>query len=53
MGGFNKSLCDFTKSDLAKYEKKLKKLVKKPKYICKKCLRVSSDKDFLCKPNKI
>lgn len=29
------------------------KLVKKPKYICKKCGRVCKDKGNLCKPKAI
>lgn len=48
-----KTICEFTKSDLDKYEKDIRKLVKEPKFICKKCLRVSSKNDFLCKPSKI
>lgn len=49
----NKSLCDFTKSEMETNHKMLKKLTKNPTYICKKCFRATSDKDFLCKPNKI
>jgi len=47
------TLCDITKSDLDKFEKEIKKIVKKPKYICKKCLRVSSKKEYLCKSSKL
>ncbi|MBZ4683524.1 MAG: hypothetical protein PWP46_1520 [Fusobacteriaceae bacterium] len=28
-------------------------LSNKPKFICKKCLRVSNKKEYLCKPEKI
>ena len=49
----NKTLCDFTKHDLDKYGKEIKKMIKKPKHLCKRCLRVSSDKNYLCKPTKI
>ena len=49
----NKTLCEFTKNDLDNYENKIKKMIKKPKHMCKKCLRVSSDKNYLCKPSKI
>ena len=48
-----KSLCDFTKSDLDKFNKELRLLVKKPKYICKKCFRACSEKEYLCKPTKL
>lgn len=49
----NKTLCDFNKTDLDKYQKEIKKMIKKPKHLCKKCLRVSFDKNYLCKPSKI
>ena len=49
----NKTFCDFTKNDIDKFEKNIKKMIKDPKYLCKKCLRVSSDKNYLCKPKKI
>lgn len=49
----NKTLCDFTKNDFDKYEKEIKNIIKKPKHFCKKCIRVSSDKSYLCKPTKI
>ena len=49
----NKTLCDFSKSDFEKHPKEFMKVIKNPKYICKKCLRASSDKDLLCKPSKM
>jgi len=49
----NKTLCDFTKNDLDKFNKELRLLVRKPKYICKKCFRACSEKELLCKPNKL
>jgi hypothetical protein len=49
----DKTLCEFNKSDHEKYDKEIRKLVKKPKYICKKCLRAVSEKEYLCKPIKI
>ena len=53
MKNINKTLCDFTKSDIDKYKKEIKKIVSNPKFMCKKCMRASSEKDLLCKPNKI
>jgi len=53
MKNITKTLCDFTKSDFEKYQKEIKIIVSHPKFICKKCLRASSEKDFLCKPKKI
>ena len=39
------TLCDLSSSDLKKYEKEIIKEVTSPKYICKKCVRVSNSKD--------
>ncbi len=49
----NKTFCDFTKSEIDLYCKEIRLLVSSPKYMCNKCVRVSSQKDFLCKPKKI
>lgn len=49
----NKTLCEFNKTDFEKYDKEIRKLAKKPKYLCKKCFRASSEKEYLCKPTKI
>ena len=48
-----KTLCDLSKKEIKEFDKELKKIVKDPKYICEKCVRVSSEKDLLCKPQKI
>jgi hypothetical protein len=53
MKNINKTLCDFSKSDIEKFDKEIRLLVKKPKFICKKCLRASSEKKYLCKPTKL
>lgn len=47
-----KSLCDFTKKDYDKHCEYFKSIMKKPKFICKKCFRACADKDHLCKPSK-
>jgi hypothetical protein len=46
-------LCALKKSDIEKHTKKIIKIVKDPKFICTKCIRVAHDKDFLCHPSKI
>ena len=40
----NKHLCDLNKGEIAQYEKELKHTILQPKYFCKKCIRLSSDK---------
>ncbi len=49
----DKTFCDFSKKEMEKYDEEIRKLLKEPKYFCKKCLRASSDKNYLCKPEKI
>ena len=48
-----KTFCDFNSNDIKKWEQEILKVVRSPKYICKKCVRVSSTKDLLCKPHRI
>lgn len=49
-----KKICKLAKEDFLKDNfDEYAELVKKPKYICKKCGHVASDDDRLCKPKKI
>lgn len=48
-----KTLCELSKKEIKELKKEIWKVVKEPKYICEKCARVSKDKKFLCKPDKI
>lgn len=48
-----KSLCKWKKKDIDKDLHSLMRIVEKPKFICKDCLRAAQDKNFLCKPTKI
>ena len=51
---FSGKLCKVHEKDLkGKKLKAIKKLVEKPKFICLKCARVSSEKSNLCEPDKI
>jgi hypothetical protein len=47
------TFCDFNSNDIKKWEDEILREVRFPKYICKKCIRVSNTKDLLCKPQKI
>jgi len=46
-------MCHLKRSTLKDHFEEVVNLVEKPKYICKKCFRVSNDKDLLCKPKKM
>lgn len=49
-----KKLCKLVSGDyLDENMKAYMAIVKEPKYVCKKCGRVSKDEDLLCKPKKI
>ncbi|MDK2948190.1 MAG: hypothetical protein PWQ63_1350 [Methanolobus sp.] len=48
-----KNMCSWDKDDIKENEEAFRKIVKKPKYFCKKCGRVAKDDDLLCKPKKL
>lgn len=48
-----KTLCEIKRNEIKDLEDELILILKTPKYMCKKCLRVASIKDYLCKPKKI
>ena len=51
---FSGKMCKIREKDLkGKKLKAIKRLVAKPKFICLKCGRVSSEKSNLCEPEKI
>lgn len=43
-----KKLCALKKGDIEELEKKLFKILSKPKFICEKCARVAKDEKYLC-----
>jgi hypothetical protein len=45
-----KTLCKVKKSRYADVREEVIEAVTRPRYICEKCLRVSSKKDLLCSP---
>jgi predicted nucleic acid-binding Zn ribbon protein len=49
----NPTLCKYSKEEIKDQMDILRKLVKDPRYICKKCARASHDDERLCKPEKI
>lgn len=48
-----KTLCELNKKEIKELEQEIIKLVKVPKFLCEKCVRVSADKKYLCKPHKL
>jgi hypothetical protein len=48
-----KKLCGIKKDGFQAYEDAIINIVKNPRFICKKCLRVANDKKHLCKPSSI
>jgi len=54
MSNLKKNMCKLAKDGLKKkMESDIFAEVISPRYICKKCLRVSTDKDLLCDPKKL
>jgi len=45
----HKHLCEWKKDSIAEVLDTYRKLVKKPKYVCMKCGRVSNKKKILCR----
>ena len=45
-----KTLCDWSKKDIAKNIGELRSLVQDPQYVCGKCARACSMKRALCRP---
>jgi hypothetical protein len=50
LGKKDDKLCDWKKDDIKKNFEALRKIVSRPKYVCKKCARVSAKSDHICKP---
>lgn len=54
MSNLNKKMCKLAKDGLKKkLESEIFAEVMSPRFICKKCLRVSTDKDLLCDSKKL
>ncbi|MBN2637500.1 MAG: hypothetical protein JXR65_00260 [Bacteroidales bacterium] len=48
-----KTFCDFSKDEIRENLEEIILLVNEPRYICRKCARVSNTGDHLCKPVKM
>ncbi|MFT7009491.1 MAG: hypothetical protein ACJAXJ_004040 [Colwellia sp.] len=48
-----KTLCKWKKKEIEQNIHELTKIVSKPRFICKDCVRAACDKSYLCKPLKL
>ena len=53
MGEINKVLCKLEKAEIRAMSAEICIQVSDPKFCCRKCVRVSSSKKLLCKPQKL
>lgn len=53
MAVLKKKLCKYAKEGLKKNEELIMAEVRSPQYICKKCLRVSTNEKLLCDSKEI
>ena len=51
--GDKNSLCKWKRAEITEDLKRLKKIVKKPNFVCTKCGRAARKDEFLCKPVEI
>ncbi|TNH72278.1 hypothetical protein CF141_14150 [Aeromonas hydrophila] len=49
----NKTLCEWRRSEIPADLKTLRKIVRKPKFVCSKCARSANDKSYLCQPLRL
>jgi hypothetical protein len=47
------TLCKLDKHDIEEHKQDIVSLVSEPKFMCRKCARVASNKKYLCQPIKI
>jgi hypothetical protein len=47
------TFCDLSKDDIKEQLDELILLTRRPRYICRKCARVSNTEDHLCKPTEM
>ena len=45
-----KTLCDMDKNEIEKKLERIKKMVNKPRFVCRKCARAANEEEYVCKP---
>ena len=53
MGKLDKTLCEWTRTELREHLPQLRVIVAQPKFVCTKCGRAAGDKAYLCKPKPL
>lgn len=48
-----KSLCDWTKKDIEHHADELERLLREPRFYCRKCARCACVSKVLCKPQRM
>lgn len=48
-----KTLCDWSKNDIAKRAEVLAAIISEPRFFCGKCARAAVGKRYLCKPQPL
>ncbi|MFM5034830.1 MULTISPECIES: hypothetical protein [Aeromonas] len=49
----HKTLCEWRRHEIPSDLKTLRKILRKPKFVCGKCARSANDKDYLCQPLRL
>ncbi|AXB00729.1 hypothetical protein [Aeromonas caviae] len=49
----HKTLCEWRRHEIPADLKTLRKIVRKPKFVCGKCARSANGKDYLCQPLRL
>lgn len=48
-----RTLCKWDKDEIKNSLKELKKIVREPRFVCRKCARAASEEGYLCKPEPL
>ncbi|ALP41427.1 hypothetical protein [Aeromonas schubertii] len=49
----SKTLCEWRRHDIPEGLGTLRKILRKPKFVCGKCARSAGDKEYLCQPIRL
>ncbi|WP_156120141.1 hypothetical protein [Aeromonas finlandensis] len=49
----SKTLCEWRRHEIPTDLKALRKIVRKPKFVCGKCARSANEKSYLCQPLRL
>ncbi|TNI08023.1 hypothetical protein CF104_03045 [Aeromonas jandaei] len=49
----SKTLCEWRRHEIPTDLKALRKIIRKPKFVCGKCARSANEKGYLCQPLRL